>query len=31
VTKEVPQNTIVAGVPARTIRVRDAPSSMRWE
>jgi acetyltransferase-like isoleucine patch superfamily enzyme len=31
VTKDVPQNTIVAGVPARTIRVRDAPSSMRWE
>src|SRR6202035_5129588 len=30
VTKAVPANTIVAGVPARTIRMRDAPSSMRW-
>jgi acetyltransferase-like isoleucine patch superfamily enzyme len=31
VTKEVPPNTIVAGVPARTIRERDRPPSMRWE
>jgi acetyltransferase-like isoleucine patch superfamily enzyme len=31
VTKEVPPNTIVAGVPARTIRERDQPPSMRWE
>jgi acetyltransferase-like isoleucine patch superfamily enzyme len=31
VTKEVPENAVVAGVPARTIRMRDAPRSMRWE
>jgi len=31
VTKEVPQNTVVGGVPARTIRVRDAPRTMRWQ
>ncbi len=31
VTKDVPQNAVVAGVPARIIRMRDAPSTMRWE
>jgi acetyltransferase-like isoleucine patch superfamily enzyme len=31
VTKEVPTNAVVAGSPARTIRMRDAPRSMRWE
>jgi len=31
VTKDVPANAVVAGVPARVIRMRDAPSSMRWE
>ncbi len=31
VTREVPENAVVAGVPARTIRMRDAPESMRWE
>ncbi len=31
VTKPVPANAVVAGSPARTIRMRDAPSSMRWE
>jgi acetyltransferase-like isoleucine patch superfamily enzyme len=30
-TKEVPENAVVAGVPARVIRMRDAPSSMRWD
>ncbi len=30
VTKEVPQNAVVAGVPARVIRMREHPSSMRW-
>jgi acetyltransferase-like isoleucine patch superfamily enzyme len=31
VTKEVPANAVVAGTPARVIRVREAPRSMRWE
>ncbi|HMH46326.1 MAG TPA: acyltransferase [Solirubrobacteraceae bacterium] len=29
-TKEVPENAVVAGVPARVIRMRDAPRSMRF-
>jgi acetyltransferase-like isoleucine patch superfamily enzyme len=31
VTKDVPDNAVVAGVPARVIRMRQAPRSMRWE
>jgi acetyltransferase-like isoleucine patch superfamily enzyme len=31
VTKDVASNAIVAGAPARVIRMRDAPRSMRWE
>ncbi len=31
VTSEVPENAIVAGAPARVIRMRDMPRSMRWE
>jgi acetyltransferase-like isoleucine patch superfamily enzyme len=31
VTKEVPANAVVAGTPARVIRMREAPRSMRWE
>jgi acetyltransferase-like isoleucine patch superfamily enzyme len=31
VTKDVPPNAVVAGVPARVIRMREAPQQMRWE
>jgi acetyltransferase-like isoleucine patch superfamily enzyme len=31
VTKDVPDNAVVGGSPARTIRMREAPRSMRWE
>jgi len=31
VTKQVPENAVVAGVPARVVRMREAPTSMRWE
>jgi acetyltransferase-like isoleucine patch superfamily enzyme len=31
VTKEVPANAVAAGSPARVIRMRDTPRSMRWE
>jgi len=30
VTKDVPANAVVAGVPARVIRMREAPVSLRW-
>jgi acetyltransferase-like isoleucine patch superfamily enzyme len=30
VTKDVPSNAVVAGVPARLVRMRDAPRTMRW-
>jgi acetyltransferase-like isoleucine patch superfamily enzyme len=30
VTKDVPDNAVVAGVPARVIRMRDQPTRMRW-
>jgi acetyltransferase-like isoleucine patch superfamily enzyme len=31
VTTEVPANAVVAGVPARVIRMREAPRTLRWE
>ena len=31
VTKDVPENAVVAGVPARVIRMREAPQLLRWE
>jgi len=31
VTKQVPDNAVVAGTPARVIRMREAPRAMRWE
>jgi acetyltransferase-like isoleucine patch superfamily enzyme len=31
VTKDVPENAVVGGSPAKVIRMRDAPRSLRWE
>ncbi len=31
VTKDVPDNAVVAGVPARVVRMRDTPQTLRWE
>ena len=30
VTKDVPANAVVAGVPAQVIRMREAPGELRW-
>jgi acetyltransferase-like isoleucine patch superfamily enzyme len=31
VTRAVPENAVVGGVPARILRMRDAPTELRWE
>ena len=31
VTKDVPDNAVVAGVPGRVLRMRDTPRTLRWD
>jgi acetyltransferase-like isoleucine patch superfamily enzyme len=30
VTSDVPANAVVAGIPAKVIRMRESPSTLRW-
>jgi acetyltransferase-like isoleucine patch superfamily enzyme len=30
VTKNIPSNAVAAGAPARILRMRDAPETLRW-
>ena len=31
VTKDVPANAVAAGTPARVLRMREAPETLRWQ
>jgi acetyltransferase-like isoleucine patch superfamily enzyme len=31
VNKDIPDDAVVAGIPARVLRMRDAPKTFRWE
>jgi acetyltransferase-like isoleucine patch superfamily enzyme len=31
VTRDVPANAVVAGAPARVIRMRETPTSLKWQ
>jgi acetyltransferase-like isoleucine patch superfamily enzyme len=31
VTRDVPANSIVGGVPAKVLRMREAPRELRWD
>jgi len=31
VTRDVPENAVVGGIPARVLRMRDEPRTLRWD
>jgi acetyltransferase-like isoleucine patch superfamily enzyme len=31
VTRDIPDNAVAVGIPARVIRMREAPKTLRWE